>query len=169
MATLHTPTASLAPTDMQIKLPNDDARDWQFFLVLRRDVRFDDRTGARGTLQRQRHVVLLVDLSGDPPMGFRPVRATSLPTRTLRLSLQRFGEGRRLPESRPARVIELSFEVIDLLTEALIFSAQSIALALSLFRTLAPVSVVRSMIRVCLRRLRHAAVMPQSTARYKTR
>jgi len=64
----------------------------------------------------------------------------------------------------------LPFETINLLTEALIFSAQSIALALSLLRTFAPVSVVRSAIRVVgLRRLRHAAVMPEFTARYKTR
>jgi hypothetical protein len=60
--------------------------------------------------------------------------------------------------------------MINLLTKALIFSAQSIALELSLFRTLAPVSVVRSMIRVvCLRCLRHTAVMPEFTPRYKTR
>jgi hypothetical protein len=49
-----------------------------------------------------------------------------------------------LPESRPARVIELAFELIDPLPQALIFSPQSIALALSLLRTLAPISVVRS-------------------------
>jgi hypothetical protein len=86
------------------------------------------------------------------------------------VSLQRFGERRRLSESRPPRVTELPFEMINLLTKALIFAAQSIALALSLFRTLAPVSVVRSMIRVVyFRRLRHAAVMPEFTARYELR
>jgi hypothetical protein len=86
------------------------------------------------------------------------------------LWLQKFGEGCRLPESGATRVVELPFEMIDLLTQALIFTPQSIALALSLFCTLAPVSVVRSPIRVvCLRRLRHAAVMPEFAVRYKTR
>jgi len=49
----------------------------------------------------------------------------------------------RFLKSRTTRVIELPFEMINLLTEALIFSAQSIALALSLIRTLVPINVVR--------------------------
>jgi hypothetical protein len=170
MATLHAPTASLAPADVQIKLPDDDACDGQLFLVLRGDSRFDDRTGAGRTLRRERHVVSLVDLGRNPPTGFRAVRATRLPSRTFRMRLHRFGEGSGLPESRPARVIELPFEMIDLLTEALIFSPQPIALTLRLLRSLAPVSVVRSAIRVVgLRPLRHTAVMPEFTAEYKTR
>jgi hypothetical protein len=170
MAPLHTPTASVAPADVQIKLPDDDARDRQLFLVLRGDGRFDDQTGAGRTLRRERHVVSLVDLGRNPPTGFRAVRATRLPSRTFRMRLQRFCEGGGLPESRPACVIELPFEMINLLTEALIFSAQSIALALRLLRSLAPVSVVRLAISVVgLRPLRHAAVMPEFAAEYKTR
>jgi hypothetical protein len=170
MATLDTPTASVAPADVQIKLPDDDARDGQLFLVLRGDGRFDDRTGAGRTLRRERHVVALVDLGRHPSTGFGTVRATRLPSRTFRLRFQRFGEGGGLPESRPARVIELPFEMINLLTEALIFSAQSIALALRLLRSPAPVGIIRSIVRVVgLRPLRHAAVMPEFTAEYKTR
>ena len=75
-----------------------------------------------------------------------------------------------MPESGSTRVIELPFEMIHLLTEPLILSAQPIALALRLFRSLAPVSVVRLAIRVVgLRPLRHAAVMPEFTVEYKTR
>jgi len=86
------------------------------------------------------------------------------------MRLQRFGEGGGLPESRPARLLELPFQMINLLTEALIFSAQSIALALRLLRSLAPVAGVRSVVCVVgLRPLRHAAVMPEFTAEYKTR
>jgi hypothetical protein len=48
-----------------------------------------------------------------------------------------------LANSRPAGAIELPSQMIDLLTEALIFSAQSIALAFSFLRTLAPISVVQ--------------------------
>jgi len=47
MATLHTPTAFVATADMPIKLPDDDARDGQFFLVLPRDGGFDDPAAAR--------------------------------------------------------------------------------------------------------------------------
>jgi hypothetical protein len=92
--------------------------------------RFNDRTGAGRTLPRERHVVSLVDLGRNPPPGFRAVRATRFPSRTFRMRLQRFGEGRGLPESRSTRIIELPFEMINLLTEALILSLQSIALAL---------------------------------------
>ena len=75
-----------------------------------------------------------------------------------------------MPKSRTTRVIELPFEMINLLTEALIFSAQSIVLALSLIRTLVPINVVRPVMRVVgLRPLWHAGVMPEFTAQYKTR
>jgi hypothetical protein len=61
MATLQTPTAFVATADMQIKLPDDDARDGQFFLVLPRDGGFDDPAAARRPLRRERHVIPLVD------------------------------------------------------------------------------------------------------------
>jgi hypothetical protein len=54
MTPLHTPLASRAPADVQINLPDHDTHRRQFFLVLRGDGRFDDRTGAGWTLQRQR-------------------------------------------------------------------------------------------------------------------
>jgi hypothetical protein len=86
------------------------------------------------------------------------------------MRLHRFGEGSGLPESRSTRVIELPLEMLHLLTEAVIFSAQSIALAFRLLRSLAPVGVVRSAVRVVDRRpLRHGTVMPEFTAKYKTR
>ena len=75
-----------------------------------------------------------------------------------------------MPERGPPRVVKLSLEMIDLLTEALILSAQSLTVALGLLGTLAPVGMVRSAICVVrLRRFRHAAVMPEFIARYKTR
>jgi hypothetical protein len=84
--------------------------------------------------------------------------------------LQRFGEGRRLSESGAPRVVQLSFEILDLLPEALVFAPQSLAIALCLFHALAPIGVLRSRIRVVrLGRFGHAAVMPELTAEYKTR
>jgi hypothetical protein len=86
------------------------------------------------------------------------------------MRFQRLRKGRRLPEPGPPHVIKLSFEMIDLLTEALILSAQSLAVALGLLSTLAPIGIVRLAIRVVhIRRFRHPAVMPEFIARYKTR
>jgi hypothetical protein len=177
MAPLHTPAASLAPADVQIKLPDDDARDGQLFLVLRGDGRFDDRTGARRTLRRERHVVSLVDLRRNPPTGFRAVGAPRLPPWTFRIRLQRFGERGGLPEPGAPRLFQLSFQVIDLVAESFLLApklvtlpSQRLALAFRVFGTLTPVDLCRSAIRIAwLRRLRHAAVMPEFAEQYKTR
>jgi len=84
--------------------------------------------------------------------------------------LQRFGEGRRLSETVASRVVQLAFEMLDLLSETLVLAAQSLAIALRLLGALPPVGVIRSTIRVVrLRRIRHAAVMPEFVAPYKAR
>jgi len=84
--------------------------------------------------------------------------------------LQRFREGRRLSESGASRVVQLAFEMLDLLAETLVFATQSLAIALRVLGALPPVGVIRSTIRVVrLGRFRHAAVMPESIAQYKTR
>jgi hypothetical protein len=62
-------------------------------------------------------------------MGFRVLRRARLPFRMFRMELQRLCEGKgaacRVP--RPARVIELPFEMIKLLTDPLTFPPQSMA------------------------------------------
>lgn len=103
-------------------------------------------------------------------MTFPAVRSPSLPARTLGIFLQRLCEGRRLSEAGAPRVVELSFEMLDLLSETLVFAAQSLAITLGILSALAPVGIIRSAIRVVrLGRFRHAAVMPEFIARYKTR
>jgi hypothetical protein len=177
MATLHAPTAALAPPDVQIKLPDDDAHDGQLFLVLRGDGRFDDRTSAGRALRRERHVVSLVDPRRNPPTGFRAVAAPRLPAWSRRLVLQRFRERRGLPEPGSPRLVELSFQVIDLVAEPVLLAlklvplpSQRLALAFRVFGALPPVDLCRSAIRIAwLRRLRHAAVMPEFAEQYKTR
>ena len=60
--------------------------------------------------------------------------------------------------------------MLDLLAETLILTAQSLPLPLRILSPLAPVGLSRSPLRiVCLRRFRHAAVMPEFIAKYKTR
>jgi len=177
MATLDTSTASLAPADVQIKLPDDDAHDGQLFLILRRDGRFDDRAGAGRTREREWYVVSLVDVARNPPTGSRTVRAARLPPGTSRMRLQRFGERGGLPEPRTSRRVQLSFQVIDLVAESFLLAlqlvtlpSQRLALAFRVFGPLAPVDLRRSAIRIAwLRRLRHATVMPEFGDRYKTR
>jgi hypothetical protein len=177
MATLDTPPASFAPADVQIKLPDDDAHDGQLFLVLRGDDRFDDRAGAGRTRGREWYVVSLVDVRRNPPTGFRAIRAARLSPGPFRMRLQRFGEGGGLPEPGAPCRVQLSFQVVDLVAEPFLLAlklvalpSQRLALAFRVFGTLAPVDLGRSAIRIAwLRRLRHAAVMPEFAAQYKTR
>jgi hypothetical protein len=170
MTALHPPTASVAPADMQIKLADDDARDRELLLVLRRDGRFHDWTQARRTLRGERHVVPFIDPWRHPPMAFPAVRTPSLPAWTFGILLQRFRKRRRLSESGAPRVVQLSLEMLDLLPETLVFAAQSLAVALRFLGALAPVGVIRSTIRVVrCGRIRHAEVMPEFLAPYKTR
>jgi hypothetical protein len=103
-------------------------------------------------------------------MAFSAIRAAGLPAWTFWLLLQRLGAGRRLSETGAPRVVELSFKMFDLLAETLIFTAQSLAIALGLLSPFAPLGVIRPTTRVVrLGRLRHAAVMPEFIAQYKTR
>jgi hypothetical protein len=170
MSALHAAATSVTAAHMNVELADHDARDWQFFLILGGDARANHRAGTRRTACRERDIVLLVNAHGTPPARLRSIRAAGFPPWSLGILFQGFGEGRRLPEPRPPRVVELSFEMIDLLAEALVLSAQSIALALGLLGTLAPIGIIRSAIRIVrLRRLRHAAVMPEFIAEYKTR
>jgi hypothetical protein len=82
-----------------------------------------------------------------------------------------------LPEARSPRVVQLSFEVIDPMTEPFGFplqlvtlTSQRVAFPFRVLGALAPIGVVRSAIRVVrLRRFRHAPVMPEFSAGYKTR
>lgn len=177
MSTLHTPTTAVASAHMNVKPPDDHPRDRQFFLIWCRDARRRDRAGTAGTVRRARDVVPFVHARRTPATCLRSIRAARLSARTLRILLQRLRKRRRLAEPRPPRIVQLSFEVIDLMAEPFGFplqlvplTSQRIALAFSVLGTLAPIGVVRSAIRVVrLRRFRHAPVMPEFVAEYKTR
>jgi hypothetical protein len=170
MPTLDPATAPGTPADMQIELTHDDPGHRQLFLILHGNTGFDDATRARRTLRRERDVVPFIDARRHSPMAFPAIRAAGLPTWTFRMLLQRLGEGRRLSETGAPRVVQLSFEMLDLLAETLIFAAQSLAIALGILSPFAPLGVIRSTIRVVrLGRLRHAAVMPEFIEQYKTR
>ena len=93
-------------------------------------------------------------------MAFPAVRVQGLPARTFRILLSAVFKRRRLAKSGAPRVVQLSFEMLDLLSETLVFQAQSLALVGGIRWTM---HVVR------LGRFRHAAVMPEFLAKYKTR
>jgi hypothetical protein len=176
---------------VQIKLPDDDARDGQLFLILGNDAGLDHRTGAGRTVRGKRRLVAFVHAGGTSPLPLRSIRRARLPAWALRLCFQRFRERRRLPEPGSPRLVELSFQVIDLVaepfvlalqlvtlpmqrlalpTQGLALTSQHLALAFCVFGTFAPVDLCRAAIRLAwLRRLRHAAVMPEFAEQYKTR
>jgi hypothetical protein len=152
---LHASTAATASADMNIKLPHDHTRDRQFLLILRGDPRRGDRAATARTPRRERHVVPLVHLARTLAMGLRSIRGARFSAWSLGILRQRLRKRRRLPESRPSRLVQLSFEVVDPMTKSFGFPLQSvtltsqrIALAFSVLGTLAPLGVGRSTIRV---------------------
>ena len=174
MSPLHASTAPVAAAHLNVKLPDHHARHWQFFLILRGDARRRDRTGTARTARRERDIVLFVHAPRTPAMGLRSIRAARLSP--LGIFLQRLRKRCRLSEPRAPRLVQLSFEVIDPLAEPFGFplqlvtlTSQRVAFAFRFLGTLAPIGVVRSAIRVVrFRRFRHAPVMPESIAEYKT-
>jgi hypothetical protein len=176
VSALHTPAAAVTPTHLNVKPPDDHPRDRQFFLILCGDARQRDWTGTAGTVRWQRNVVPFVHARWTPATCLRSIRTSRLSAWTFRIFLQRLRERRRLAEPRPPRVVQLSFQVIDSMAEPFGFPLQSVtltsqrvALAFRVLGTLAPISVVRSAIRVVrFRRFRHAPVMPEFIAEYKT-
>ena len=113
----------------------------------------------------------LVDARRHAATGLRSIASAGLAPRTLRMLLQRLGKRCRLAISCPARLIELSLEVVHLLTQSLVLSAQDFSLALRTLQTLAEHGRVRRWALVVSRdsRLRHAPVMPESRLLYKRR
>jgi hypothetical protein len=62
---VHASAASGAPPHVQIKLTDDDTRNGELFLILRRNGRFHDRFRAGRTVCRERHVVVFIDPRGN--------------------------------------------------------------------------------------------------------
>jgi hypothetical protein len=177
MPTLNATPAPATPSDVDLKGTDHDPWDRQLFLVLRRHTGLHDVIAAAGTARRQRRVMRFIDARWHAPTGLGPIAVARLAPRALRMLLQRFRERRRLSEPRSPRVVQLTFQVIDMVPEPFAFAlklvtlaSQRIALAFRVLGTLAPVDLCGAAIRIgWLRRSRHAAVMPEFVAQYKTR
>jgi hypothetical protein len=137
MPALNPTPAPAAPADADLKGTDHDAWHWQLFLVLHRDTCLDEAVAAPGTTPWQRRRMRLIDARRHAPTGRRTIGVPRLASRTFRIRLQRFRKGRRLSIACPAGFIELALQTVDLLTQALVLSAQDFALALRAFCALA--------------------------------
>ena len=128
MSPLHPPPAAVAAAHMNVKLPDDHTRDRQFFLVLCRDARRCDPAGTAGTVRRESNLVPLVHARWTPPTCLQSIRAARLSAWPLRILFQRLGKRRGLSESRPPRIVQLSFQVIEPMAEPFGFPLQLVTL-----------------------------------------
>ena len=157
MTTLHPPPARAARTDVNPELAHDHARDGKFFLVLRRDPRFTERAAAVRTGGRQQRLVAFIDATRSSSMGLGTIPRTGCPTRSPRMRLQRFREGRGLAMRPTLRVCQLALHALQFTTEPVVLPLDPIAFPLRAFRSLTEfVDFTLSRIVVARRWLRHA-------------
>ena len=176
MAALHPPLTLRAVADLDVEAPHDRAHHGQLFLILRRHAGHFDRAAAVRTRRRDRRRVGLVDPRRAPAAAVAAIRRTGppsgVPPATLRPVL---GKRRGLPATRPACLVQLSFQALDLLLQAVNLPLQAVVLALQpLGVALAPRGAVRSESKSSTRYLRpfrgrHANVMPQSRNLYNVK
>jgi hypothetical protein len=106
------------PSDGDLKGTDHDP-DRQLFLVLRRHTGLDDAIAATGTARPQRRLMRFIDARWHAPTGLGTIGVARLAPRAFRILLQRFRKWRRLSIARPAGLIELSLQMVDLLTQSL--------------------------------------------------
>ena len=170
---LHPPLTLRAVADLDVEAPHDRAHHGQFFLVLRRHAGHFDRAAAVRTRRRDRRRVGLVDprraRAAAVAAILRTGRRRDAPA-TLRPVL---GKRRGLPATRPACLVQLPLQALDLLLQAVNLPLQALVLALlPLCVALAPrqlplepfdfgVQVLNPILIRTPVRGRHANVMPQ--------
>jgi hypothetical protein len=164
---LHAPTTRAACPNLNPKLPHDDLRHREFFLILGRDPEPSERAATAGARGRQRRVMSLIDATGPSTPRFHPVASARFAARPLRIRTQRLRERRSLPPRGPASLIELPLQslilaaqLIALALDPLKLTPQLLALDLRAFGTLAPLDLAR--VVIVMARLRHATFMADS-------
>jgi len=177
MAALHAASTRLASAHVDVKPPDDRAHHRQLFLVLRGDGCLLHHASTVWALPRYWRVVGFIDLRRHRAMRFPPIRPTGFTAGALGIGRQRLREGRGLSEPRAARVVQLPFQMIDLLAQPIIFPLHAIVLALRVIAfalgalcTLPPALNLRCRPSVGRRipGIRHALVMPESPPKYKS-
>ena len=170
MPTLDAAAARLAAADMDGELPHDDAADRNLFLILRGLADRLDRPTTLRTSDWQRRVVAFVNPPRLATARLRSIRPSRLATRPLRMALQWLRKRCRLSKSGATSGLELTLQPINstlqplfLPLQLLPFLSQRVALTLDPFGALPPATLIR---RLAVRRLRHAAVMPEFSTQY---
>ncbi len=176
-----------AVADLNVEAPHHRTHRRQFLLVLRRHAGYFDRATAVRTRRRNRRRVHLVDSRREPTAAVTAILRTGPPSGTLPFPLRSvLGKRRRLPATRPACLVQLSFQTLVLLLQAVILSLQAAALALqprllalqSLGVPLPPGQLFLKPFEVAVQILnagrlpvdgRHAIVMPYSAKLYKSK
>ena len=117
--------------DLDVEAPHDRAHHGQFFLILRRHAGHFDRAAAVRTFPRNRRRVGFVDPRRARAAAVAAVLRTGPPSGTPAATLRPvLGERRGLAATRPARLVQLPFQVLDLLLQAVILPLQAAVLAL---------------------------------------
>ena len=178
---LHPPLTLRAVADLDVEAPHDWAHHGQLFLILRRHAGHFDRAAAVRTRHRNRRRVSLVDARRARAAAVAAIRRTGPPSGTPAASLRPvLGKRRRLPATRPACLVQLPLQALDLLLQAVNLPLQALVLALQpLGVALAPRQLplepfeVGVPFRDPLRGrfpvgVRHAPVMPQFAKLYKS-
>lgn len=170
---LHAAPAVVTPADVHRELAHDDPADGNFFLILRRGPGLAHRPLTRRTVAGQWRVIAFINAPRPPAVRLRAIASARLATGASRTRFQRLGERCRLPEAGAPRRLKVALQPINpslqphpLALELFVLLPQRLALALRALRALAPTAIV-AMIRKRFR-ARHAAVMPEFLARYKS-
>ena len=182
MAALHPSLTLRAAPDLDVEAPHDRTHRGQFFLILRRHAGHFDRATAIRTRHRNRRRVSLVDPRRARAAAVPAILRTRLPPRTPATTLRPvLGERSGLAATRPACLVQLLFQALDPLLQAVILPFQAVVLALQpLCVALAPrhLSLKPFEVGVQFRNPmrgrfpvggRHAIVMPQFEKLYKSK
>jgi hypothetical protein len=177
MPPLDATLAVATPADVDPKQAHLRTDDRYFLLDLIRDARLAQRTTARRTLLRQRHVNRFVDLARRRSVAMPTVAPTGAAARLLWVWRGRaFRERRGLPLARPLRCLQRRGQSIIFAPQTILFAfqprvlvAQPLVFVFGALDLLAqPFQLSSRVVDRCWRRaLRHAPVMPESPRQYK--
>ena len=129
---LHPPLTLRAVADLDVEAPHDRAHLGQFFLILRRHAGHFDRAAAVRTRHRNRRRVGLVDPRRARAAAVAAILRTGPPSGTPPATLRPvLGKRRGLPATRPACLVQLPLQALDLLLQAVILPLQPLRVALA--------------------------------------
>ena len=177
MSALHATPARAATANLDGERAHDRTHDGKIFLILLGDAEAAQRSLTLRAGRRQVGVIAFVNMRGDGAMGFAPIRSARPPAGTSWRSRRGAARERgRLAIHLAPRVIELIFEVLDLLAQRVAFVAVAIPVSVrslvlasqTLDFALLPLELGDQLFTRRRPPLRlHASVMPRLSTKYK--